>query len=1279
MTAADYSKNILLIDKRVNDYQTIIAATDPELCIPILFDYYTDTIADIKAKILAACCANNTSRHRCVGLLQHNYNTPIYNLILTDNTNSIVMGIETRDPELKTWSPLRDLISWCVVTPEIGAQYFDMMACTLYSDNDWKYIIDTLETQISRITIRASTDNTGAATQGGDWFLESHTGVNLKGLYFTEAIEDYRGVLYLASNDIREYSTKGVVTGSVITWGDSINGGNQIITFGSGSTMGISGVTSDISTIYSNNGAFAALKNNGSLITWGFSNYGGDSRSVSSSLSSGVVAVCSTIYAYAALKSNGSLIVWGDTSYGGDSSSVSSSLSSGVVAVYSTNYAFAALKSDGSVITWGEAINGGDSSSVSSSLSSGVIIIYSNSFSFAALKSNGSLIVWGNTDVGGNSSSVSSSLTSGVVAVYSTNYAFAALKSNGSVITWGDTNFGGNSSSVSSSLSSGVIAIYSSLYTFAALKSNGSVITWGYSSYGGNSSSVSSSLSSDVVVVYATLYAFAALKSNGSVITWGDTNYGGNSSSVSSSLSSGVVAVYSLQNSFAALKSNGSVITWGSTGGDSSSVSSSLSSGVVAVYSTNAAFAALKNNGSVITWGHSAYGGDSTSVSSNISSGIVSIYYTRNAFAVLKTTTTTFDLSMSYYTDMDRYDILRKKENRRRVNLTTLNNNVFTLSAARDIQSFNPTMPTDKPLRIIIPAYTDSSYSITSTATIPSGAGSVIIACDEGEPVTISGSTYVNYGSYVYKRETNNTYTKLTTAQTIAGSNYIMYGGDGINSSGIALYFPLISPTVTNFTVPSKNYGDAAFSLVDPSSNSIGAFTFSSGTPSVATISGRYVTIQGIGSTIITASQAETNIYTSKDISAVLVVYGYPTLSNFTVPNKKFGAPSFNLVNPTSNSNGAFNTFTSGTPSVATIVGRTVTIKGTGSTIITATQDACGNYLAKDISASLVVTTATTSTYNIKSVDLGNILNISKIGENYVGATGPTGMNGVSGVNGATGPTGVFGYNGVTGYTGIAGPTGPVGITGPTGPLGLTGSYGLFGNSGPTGPMGITGTSSGKGATGPTGNIGITGLTGIQGPQGDSGITGNTGAQGITGPTGPTGAQVQQGDTGSTGPDGLTGSNIWTYVGYPNQPNTEQVYYSLGRIGIQTGGNNGAPNITYMLDVNGNIKTGGVSNISDYRIKHDVVYLATEPAARELLSNQIQQLRPVLFQNIARNNVWEYGFIAHEVQAIFPELVYGVKDAVGDYQAISYHQLFALCCEEIKTLKLRLEELESSI
>ena len=191
------------------------------------------------------------------------------------------------------------------------------------------------------------------------------------------------------------------------------------------------------------------------------------------------------------------------------------------------------------------------------------------------------------------------------------------------------------------------------------------------------------------------------------------------------------------------------------------------------------------------------------------------------------------------------------------------------------------------------------------------------------------------------------------------------------------------------------------------------------------------------------------------------------------------------------------------------------------------------------------------------------------------------------------------------------------------------------------------------------------------GPQGFYGVTGNTGATGAIGATGPMGESADIGNTGATGMHGVTGANLW-------RRNTDNIYYAGGRVGIQTSAAPGvAASTQYLLDVGGNIKTTGVMNISDYRIKRDIVYLDSDSTSREILSNQIQQLRPVMFQNTLRNNAWEYGFIAHEVQAIFPELVNGVKDTIGEYQAISYHQLFALCCEEIKTLKARLEKLES--
>jgi hypothetical protein len=429
----------------------------------------------------------------------------------------------------------------------------------------------------------------------------------------------------------------------VVTWGQGVHGGD--------SSSVASELSSGVSTIYSNRYAFAALKDDGSVVTWGSSydptdgSYSviseGDLSSVASELSSGVSSIYSTEYAFAALKNDGSVVTWGTSDYGGDSSSVASELSSGVSTIYSNWTVFAALKDDGSVVTWGLSNRGSDSSSVASELSSGVSSIYSTKYAFAALKDDGSVVTWGSGSSGGDSSSVASELSSGVSSIYSTEKAFAALKDDGSVVTWGRDVYGGDSSSVASELSSGVSSIYSNAEAFAALKNDGSVITWGY--FGGDSSSVASELSSGFSTIYSNRYAFAALKDDGSVVTWGIFSSGGYSGLVASELSSGVSTIYSNQHAFAALKNDGSVVTWGDVfyGGDSSSVASELSSGVSSIYSTEKAFAALKDDGSVVTWGASGDrndfegGGDSSSVASELSSGVTSITPNRTAFAAL--------------------------------------------------------------------------------------------------------------------------------------------------------------------------------------------------------------------------------------------------------------------------------------------------------------------------------------------------------------------------------------------------------------------------------------------------------------------------------------------------------------------------------------------------------------------------------------------------------------------------------------------------------------------
>ncbi|MCR9939794.1 Ig-like domain-containing protein [Vibrio owensii] len=373
-----------------------------------------------------------------------------------------------------------------------------------------------------------------------------------------------------------------------------------------------------VKEIFANRQAFAALKNDGSVVTWG-GGFGQDSSSVD--LSSGVRTIYSNLVAFAAVKSDGSVVTWGQGFGGGDSSSVD--FSSGVKEIYSSNYSFAALKNDGSMVAWKNAAEGGDSSGVD--FTGGVVSATAVGVGgYAAIKVDGSVVSWGAVS---NTSGVD--FTGGVKTLFSNPYAIAAIKTDGSVVTWGDNSFGGNSSSVD--FTGGVKSVYSNDRAFAAIKGDGSVVTWGSSSHGGNSTGVD--FSGGVKAIYSTQFAFAALKFDGSVVTWGFNGYGNDSSGVD--FSGGVKEIYSAGSSFAALKNNGSVVTWGygPNGGDSSGVD--LSSNVETIASTLTAFAALKSDGTVVTWGNSATGGDSSGV--DFSGGVKAITSSGNyAFSALK-------------------------------------------------------------------------------------------------------------------------------------------------------------------------------------------------------------------------------------------------------------------------------------------------------------------------------------------------------------------------------------------------------------------------------------------------------------------------------------------------------------------------------------------------------------------------------------------------------------------------------------------------------------------
>ena len=163
-------------------------------------------------------------------------------------------------------------------------------------------------------------------------------------------------------------------------------------------------------------------------------------------------------------------------------------------------------------------------------------------------------------------------------------------------------------------------------------------------------------------------------------------------------------------------------------------------------------------------------------------------------------------------------------------------------------------------------------------------------------------------------------------------------------------------PTIGTFTVPAKRMGSLPFLLTPPTSNSAGAFTYTCADASIATISGSTLTIVGIGTTTITATQALNAGYDSGSVTATFTVSQLepPTFGSFNVPSKMMGSAPFQLTAPTSNSDGLFS-YTSSNTAVATISGSTVTVVGAGVSTITATQAAFGTFSSGTTTATFTV------------------------------------------------------------------------------------------------------------------------------------------------------------------------------------------------------------------------------------------------------------------------------------------------------------------------------------
>lgn len=153
------------------------------------------------------------------------------------------------------------------------------------------------------------------------------------------------------------------------------------------------------------------------------------------------------------------------------------------------------------------------------------------------------------------------------------------------------------------------------------------------------------------------------------------------------------------------------------------------------------------------------------------------------------------------------------------------------------------------------------------------------------------------------------------------------------------------SQTISFEELQDRSFGDDQFDLSATTTSGL-TISYSSSNQDVATIDGNTVTIVGVGSASITASQAgNVDFFAAEDVNQLLTVNKASQEITFgELEDKVFGDAPFTLTG--ASNAGLEIVYSSSDESVATITGNEVTILNSGTVTITASQDGNDNYEA---------------------------------------------------------------------------------------------------------------------------------------------------------------------------------------------------------------------------------------------------------------------------------------------------------------------------------------------
>jgi len=533
--------SLLIVDSQVVQYEKIIAAKKGK---SIVFDSKVDTLEDIVSKVSAL------SDHvfDTVGLVQEGNSFMTHYRIVVKQNPCELNDLPTVG--LSSWDAFVDFIK--SIQTITGMKTLDFISCSLYANKGFAYAMDEIAKQTG-IELRASTDNTGNVENGGNWIQES-ANVDIRDVYFTDAISEFTGLLY-------NFSSYGTNTKSMVT---TRNPGHNMVGYvGLNNTAGFtnavdrdnvdaSGVRATIgetivplagqvlswgdpsgsryapdpsgiafTTIIAANDSFSAIDVCGNVAYWGI-------KRNNPPTGPKFVAIAASLLSFAGLDTSGNIYTWGAIT-------TAPPLNRKYICIAVANETFAAIDGSGNIFAWGDIHYGGlgDITGVSNA-----VALCSTSTTFAALLANGSIYYWGRfSPDAGEAVDLSGTITGNFKNIVSNNYSYAAIDISGNIQCFGYSYAGGflfgNTKTVRT-IQGNFTAIASNFSAFAALDVSGNITAWGNTTMGGNTvidydTSYRTDISANnYQAIVPSLFAYTALDVSGHMISWGDPRSGGN-------------------------------------------------------------------------------------------------------------------------------------------------------------------------------------------------------------------------------------------------------------------------------------------------------------------------------------------------------------------------------------------------------------------------------------------------------------------------------------------------------------------------------------------------------------------------------------------------------------------------------------------------------------------------------------------------------------------------------------------------------------------------------